>query len=144
MLANVAAAAELGGVRVYLSVYHAGSLTTPLTSDAQAEFASYVAAIAAANPSFRDLIVGNEPNLNRFWLPQFNLDGTGASAPAYLSLLATTYDAVKAAAPEARIWGGALAREVSTGRAPAATRSPPRGSSASSARPTARAAATGP
>ena len=68
-----------------------------------------MAAIATANPSFRDLIVGNEPNLNRFWLPQFNLDGTGASAPAYLSLLATTYDAVKAAAPEARIWGGALA-----------------------------------
>ena len=109
VLANVAAAAELGGVRVYLSVYNAGSLTTPLTADAQAEFASYVAAIATANPSFRDLIVGNEPNLNRFWLPQFNLDGTGASAPAYLSLLATTYDAVKAAAPEARIWGGALA-----------------------------------
>ena len=26
------------------------------------------------------MIVGNEPNLNRFWLPQFNLDGTGASA----------------------------------------------------------------
>ena len=53
-----------------------------------------------ANPGFRDVIVGNEPNLNRFWLPQFNEDGTGASAPAYNALLAATYDAVKAAAPE--------------------------------------------
>ena len=55
------------------------------------------------------MIVGNEPNLNRFWLPQFNEDGTGASAPAYLALLAATYDAVKAAAPETIVWGGALA-----------------------------------
>jgi hypothetical protein len=109
VLANVATAAAVHGVRVYVSVYHAGSRTTPLTPEAQSEFASYTASVVAANPSFRDVIVGNEPNLNRFWLPQFNLDGTGASAPAYLSLLATTYDAVKAAAPEAKIWGGALA-----------------------------------
>ena len=39
-------------------------------------------------PSFDDIIVGNEPNLNRFWLPQFAPDGSNASAPAYLSLLA--------------------------------------------------------
>jgi hypothetical protein len=55
------------------------------------------------------VIIGNEPNLNRFWLPQFNEDGTGASAAAYLSLLAATYDAVKVAAPETIVWGGALA-----------------------------------
>jgi hypothetical protein len=60
-------------------------------------------------PAIRDVIVGNEPNLNRFWLPQFDEDGGDAAAPAYLSLLAATYDAVKAAAPEAKIWGGALA-----------------------------------
>ena len=51
VLANVAAAAELHGVRVFLSVYHAGSRTTPLTPEAQAEFASYAAAIATANPA---------------------------------------------------------------------------------------------
>ena len=109
VLANVSAAAALNGVRVFVSVYHIGSRTTPLTPEARSEFAAYAAALATANPSFRDLIVGNEPNLNRFWLPQFNLDGTGASAPAYLQLLAETYDAVKAVAPDARIWGGALA-----------------------------------
>ena len=109
VLANVAAAAALHGVRVYVSVYHTGSRTTPLTPEAQQQFAAYVAAIVEANASFRDVIVGNEPNLNRFWLPQFNLDGTGASPAAYLSLLAATYDAVKEVAPETIVWGGALA-----------------------------------
>ena len=27
-------------------------------------------------PDLEDFIIGNEPNLNRFWLPQFNPDGT--------------------------------------------------------------------
>ncbi len=109
VLANVSAAAALHGVRVFVSVFHFGSRTTPLTPEARADFASYTAAVVTENPSFRDVIVGNEPNLNRFWLPQFNVGGTGASAPAYLSLLAATYDTVKAAAPGTRIWGGALA-----------------------------------
>ena len=55
------------------------------------------------------MIVGNEPNLNRFWMPQFALHGKGASAPAYLRLLAASYDALKAASPDVRVWGGALA-----------------------------------
>lgn len=109
VLRNVEAAARLAGVRVFVSVYHAGSRTTPLTPEARAEFAQYTAALVTAVPSFDDVIVGNEPNLNRFWLPQFNVDGTNASAPAYLELLAPVYDAVKAVDPTVRVWGGALA-----------------------------------
>ncbi|HVM68722.1 MAG TPA: hypothetical protein VM204_02675 [Gaiellaceae bacterium] len=109
VLRNVAAAASLSGVRVYLSVYHAGSRTTPLTPEARGELADYAAAIARAVPTFRDVIVGNEPNLNRFWLPQFNPDGSGASAPAYLELLATAYDRLKAVSPAVKVYGGALA-----------------------------------
>ena len=109
VLANLGTAAALHGVRVYVSVYNEGSRTTPLTGTARKEFASYAAAIARDNPGFLDVIVGNEPNLNRFWLPQFDLAGKGASAPAYLRLLAATYDALKAASPEVRVWGGALA-----------------------------------
>ena len=52
-----------------------GSRTTPLTDEARAEFASYAAAIVRGAPSLEHVIVGNEPNLNRFWLPQFGLDG---------------------------------------------------------------------
>ena len=74
----------LHGVRVYVSVYNAGSRTTPLTVEGAGSSPRYAAAIARANPGFRDVIVGNEPNLNRFWLPQFDADGTDAAAPAYL------------------------------------------------------------
>jgi len=106
-LHNVEGAALLTGIRVYVSVYSPGSKTTPLTPEARTQFASYAAAIVGAIPSFDDIIVANEPNLNRFWLPQFNADGTNASAPAYLALLSETYDAIKAVDPTARVWGGA-------------------------------------
>ena len=109
VLDNVVAAAELSGIRVYVSVFHAGSRTTPLAPEDRAQFASYAAGLARAYPSVRDVIVGNEPNLNRFWLPQYAADGSGASAPAYLSLLAETYDALKAVSPDVRVIGGALA-----------------------------------
>jgi hypothetical protein len=109
VLSNVAAAASMHGVRVFVSVYHAGSRTTPLTPGARKEFASYVTEILRANPSFKDVIVGNEPNLNRFWMPQFDAEGNNVAAPAYLALLIAVHDAVKQALPEVRIWGGALA-----------------------------------
>jgi len=108
-LRNVETAADLNGVEVYVSVYNAGQRTTPLDATAQAQFAQYAASVARLLPSFDQIIVGNEPNLNRFWLPQFAPDGSNASAPAYLSLLAQTYDALKAVDPTVTVWGGALA-----------------------------------
>ena len=96
------------GVRVYVSVYHAGSSTTPLTPEAQAAFASYSAAIVRDVPAVRDVIVGNEPNLNRFWLPQFGPDGEDVAAPAYLRLLVETFDAVKEVSDDVLVYGGAL------------------------------------
>ena len=108
-LRNVETAADLNGVEVYVSVYNVGQRTTPLDATAQAQFAQYAASVARLLPSFDQVIVGNEPNLNRFWLPQFAPDGSNASAPAYLSLLAQTYDALKAVDPTITVWGGALA-----------------------------------
>ncbi len=108
-LRNVAGAAQLSAVKVYLSVYPRGSSVTPLTPEAQDAFVQYVTVLKQQLPSVKDVIVGNEPNLNRFWMPQFNADGTDAAAPAYLALLARTYDAIKAVDPATRVWGGALA-----------------------------------
>jgi hypothetical protein len=108
-IGNVASAARLNGIRLYLAVYNSGSTWTPLTDELQDAFASYTAAIVRAVPSFRSVIVGNEPNLNQFWLPQFNEDGSDAAAPAYLSLLAKTYDAVKRVSAKVKVIGGALA-----------------------------------
>lgn len=98
-----------GKTRIFLGVYHPGSATTPLTPAARAEFAAFVTAIMRDAPEIRDVIVGNEPNLNRFWLPQFDAAGGNVAAPAYLALLIEVYDAVKQADPELRVWGGALA-----------------------------------
>src|SRR5207248_2155156 len=66
------------------------------------------ATVARALPSVRDFVIGNEPNLNRYWLPQFGLDGSDVAAPAYESLLAKTYDALKAVSPKITVLGGAV------------------------------------
>lgn len=109
VLENVAGAAKLDGVTIICVVMNHGSATTPLTPADQQDFASYAASIAHAIPSFRIFVVGNEPNLNRYWLPQYNADGSDAAAPAYESLLATTYDALKQVSPTVTVLGGALA-----------------------------------
>jgi hypothetical protein len=107
VLRDVARRAE--GLRIFLAVYHQGSATTPLTAEARAQFAAYVAAIVRDVPAIRDVIVGNEPNLNRFWLPQFDEAGNDAAAPAYFALLAEVYDVAKAVDEDVTVWGGALA-----------------------------------
>jgi hypothetical protein len=109
ILTNAITAAQFTGLRVVLSLYPFGSSVTPLTDDDRADFAAFAVDVAARYPLVRDFIIGNEPNLNRFWLPQFAPDGTDAAAPAYLQLLATTYDALKLARPHSTLYGGALA-----------------------------------
>jgi len=108
-LDNAVNAAQFSGLRVILSLYPFGSSVTPLTDQDRSDFAAFVGDIATRYPGIHDFIIGNEPNLNRFWLPQFNADGTDAAAPAYEQLLATTYDALKAIRPHSTIYGGALA-----------------------------------
>jgi hypothetical protein len=109
VLENVAAAAKLDAVTVICVVMNHGSATTPLSAEDQADFAHYAASVARAIPSFRIFVVGNEPNLNRYWLPQYAEDGSDAAAPAYESLLAQTYDALKSVSPSLTVVGGALA-----------------------------------
>jgi len=107
ILANVFAAAKKDGMNVLVSVMNFGSKTTPLTDADQADFASYAASVVTA-VGVQYLIVGNEPNLNRYWLPQFDADGSDIAAASYESLLAKTYDAVKAVDPTTLVIGGAL------------------------------------
>jgi hypothetical protein len=108
-LGNAAAAAEKAAVRPILIVQHVGSRTTPRTEQMRDDFAAYTAALARELPAFRDFIIGNEPNLNRFWLPQFGPGGENVAARDYLALLAETYDALKAVSDDIRVIGGALA-----------------------------------
>ena len=108
-LQTVADAATANGIRLIVSVYPYGSATTPRYATARAQFAAYAASIPRLVPSIRYVIVGNEPNLNRFWMPQFTKKGLDAAASSYLGLLAQTYDAIKAVAPGTIVIGGSLA-----------------------------------
>ncbi len=107
-LEYVSAAATRNGVRLYVTVMHPGSRTTPLTDEARADFAAFAAAIVRGAPAIEHVIIGNEPNLNRFWLPQFRLDGSSAAPADYLALLARTYDALKAVSEDVTVYGGAV------------------------------------
>jgi hypothetical protein len=107
-LGNAVAAADMDGIHTILSIYPRGSSQTPLTDEQREQFAAWAVAVTELVPTVTEVIVGNEPNLNRFWLPQFATDGTDAAAPAFFDLLATTYDALKTASPKLTIGGVGL------------------------------------
>jgi hypothetical protein len=107
-LQNAVDAADLDGITVFLSIYPRGSSVTPRTTQAQSDFAAYAASLVRAFPTVSRFIVGNEPNLNRFWMPQFGPAGRDAAASSYEALLARTYDAIKAVSPTAKVIGGAV------------------------------------
>jgi len=105
---NAADAARVAGIEPIVAIYNSGSGSTPADDVSRAQFVQFATAVAAGLPAVRRFVVGNEPNLNRYWMPQFSADGSDAAAPAYEALLAATYDAIKAARPDAVILGGAL------------------------------------
>jgi hypothetical protein len=108
ILRNVDEAADGLGVRLFVAVYQAGSSTTPRTEPERADFAAYTASLARSLAT-RDFIIGNEPNLNRFWMPQFGPNGEDVAARDYELLLAQSYDALKAVSEDVNVIGGALA-----------------------------------
>ncbi len=108
-LRNGIAAARAAGSDVYLDAYPADSSQTPRTAVEQTRFANWLAGVVKRLPGLRHLIVGNEPNLNLFWSPQFGPAGQDLAAVGYERMLAHTYDAVKRAAPRIEVVGGTLA-----------------------------------
>jgi hypothetical protein len=106
-LRNVFAAARSLRMRVIVSIYPAASSQTPLTAGADNRFAAFAVALARSVGA-REFMIGNEPNLNRFWLPQFGPGGSDTAAPAYLRLLARAHDALKAFNPHIVVDGGAV------------------------------------
>jgi hypothetical protein len=100
-------AARAAGVEPIVAAYQLSS-QTPLSDADRADFAAYTAALVRALPDVDRVIVGNEPNLNLFWLPQYDASGGDAAATAFEGLLAATYDAVKAARPKVEVIGAGL------------------------------------
>jgi hypothetical protein len=95
-------------IRPVLAVYQFSS-ATPNDAAGRGAFAAYARELAKALPDVRDVIVGNEPNLNLFWQPQFDPTGGDAAALAFEELLAETYDALKSEDAGLNVIGGGLA-----------------------------------
>ena len=105
---SIAAAGVFLNIRIIATVMPVGSRATPLTATARTQFARFAADLVRQVPTIREYIIGNEPNLNRYWLPQFGPNGEDVAAPAYVQLLARTYDAMKAVDRTVFIDGGSV------------------------------------
>jgi len=107
-LQAIAAAGVFLDIRIVATIMPIGSRVTPLTAAARNQFARFAADFVRRVPTIREYIIGNEPNLNRYWLPQFGPAGDDVAAPAYVQLLARAYDAMKAVDPDVFINGGSV------------------------------------
>lgn len=71
-------------------------------------FVEWLQLVARTYPQVTEFVVGNEPNLTRFWQPQFDRRGRGVSGIAFASFLARSYDALKEVNPEITVVGVGL------------------------------------
>ena len=99
--------AKLNNIRPILAIYPAKPSAIGSNDDAQNAFASFVGLVGQAFPDVQNFIVGNEPNLNRFWQPQY-VNGRDAAATDYEHTLAKSYDALKLVRPDSIVWGPAI------------------------------------
>src|SRR5262245_30524600 len=109
VLRNVANATKRRGIKLLITAYAPKPRYAPVTPEEQENYAKFMAALARELPSVQDFAVWNEPNLNGFWLSQFDEQGQDIAARDYTALLARTYDALKGVRPKIRGYGGNLA-----------------------------------
>jgi hypothetical protein len=107
-LQNAVTAAVSRGIQPVVAIYNANSSSTPADDAQRARFVQFVRNTVSSLPWVTTFIVGNEPNSNVYWLPQFDSAGGDPAAVAYERLLAESYDAIKAVRPGAKVVGGAL------------------------------------
>jgi hypothetical protein len=99
--------ARLSNVRPILALYPAKPNAIGSNAVAQAKFAEFAGLVGQAFPDVRDFIIGNEPNVNRFWQPQY-VNGKDAAATDYEHTLAQSYDALKTVRPDSIVWGPSI------------------------------------
>ena len=102
----VAAAA---GIRIVLAIQPIHALAFSTNTPAKvAAFASYVGNVALRWPQVHEFVIGNEPNVKRFFQPQHTPDGSIVSAGVYEQILAASYDTLKGIDPAIKVDGLAL------------------------------------
>lgn len=105
--ASAANCAIKNGVEPIVAIYPSKPNLIGSNASAQAAFASFCGNVAQQLPMVDNFIVGNEPNVNRFWQPQY-VNGQSAAPIDYEHTLAQSYDAIKAARSSAIVWGPAI------------------------------------
>ena len=108
MLRHVSAAARRAHLKLFVLVWHGFAARDAPTPAERADFAAFAAATVKALPYVRHVVVGNEPNLDTFWKPQFGATGLDLAASGYADLLARSYDAIKEVDPNVLVIGGSL------------------------------------
>ena len=125
LLRNVADALEKRNMKLLITSYALRPRDAPVTEEEQENYARFMASFARQLPSVKDFAVWNEPNLNGFWLHQFDEAGQDIAARDYTALLARTYDALKEVDSKIRVYGGNLApRGFDDADSPRPTHSP--------------------
>src|SRR6266508_4621298 len=82
-IGNLAKASRLLGMPAYVSITNTFGRFAPQTEEERDQFVQFSVKVARALPAFRHIAIGNEPNLNRFWAPQFDVDGGDIAARTY-------------------------------------------------------------
>jgi len=105
--ASAANCAVKNGVTPIVAIYPSKPTLIGSNASAQAAFAQFSGSVVQQLPMVDNFIVGNEPNVNRFWQPQY-VGGQSAAPIDYEHTLAQAYDAIKAARSSAIVWGPAI------------------------------------
>ena len=71
-------------------------------------FVLWLQKLAWTYPAVTEFVIGNEPNLTRFWQPQFDRRGRNVSGIAFAAFLARSYDALKDVNPNIKVVGVGL------------------------------------
>jgi hypothetical protein len=93
------------GIDVSLGVHIGKARAITGSPDGAQKFAEFLVLLAQRYPEVSEIVVGNEPNLSRFWQPQFSSRGRGVSGVFYEAMLARSYDALKAVNPNITVVG---------------------------------------
>ena len=96
------------GIHLSFGVHIGKARAITSSPRATAQFVEWLQLVARTYPQVTEFVVGNEPNLTRFWQPQFDRRGRGASGIAFAAFLARSYDALKEVNPEITVVGVGL------------------------------------
>jgi hypothetical protein len=99
--------AQGSGTRVVFAVAPLNATALAASPAARAQFIAFLRNLAQTFPTVKDYVIGNEPNVNRFWRPQYS-NGRALAAAAYEPVLADSYDVLKGVSPSITVIGVGL------------------------------------